>query len=289
MAGSATGCASRVLVADGASQRRPRSPDAPADPELRLRLVPADDWKLTAGVYDEVRGPPARACSRATNGGGAGGARPAGCCGRAPPRCAAWWPRTPRASAGYARYATKQYFDEDFGSGQVDVREVLAVDPAALATLYRYLFDLDLMGSTTLWNVPVDDPLLHWLENPRRAKPEHGDALYVRLVDLPAALSARTYSADVDVVLEVDRPALPLERGPVAAHRWHRRGDLHPHRRPCRPDARRPRPRGRLPGRRRRCVELAGAGRVSRRPRTRCRRPATRSRSDLAPWCPVVF
>ena len=92
---------------------------------------------------------------------------------------------------GYARYATKQSFGDDFGQGKVSVREVMALDPAALATLYRYLFDLDLMGSTELWNVPVDDPLLHWLQNPRRAKPERGDALYVRLVDLPAARSAR--------------------------------------------------------------------------------------------------
>ena len=138
------------------------SPDAPVDPGLRLRLVPAGDWKATAGVYDEVR------------------ARRPGMLGRDD----RWWARAVRdlpalrqgASAlrcvvaedaqgvrGYARYSTKQHFDENFGSGRVDVREVLAVDPAALATLYRYLFDLDLMGTTSLWNVPVDDPLLHWL------------------------------------------------------------------------------------------------------------------------------
>ena len=72
---------------------------------------------------------------------------------------------------GYARYATKQSFGDDFGQGKVSVREVMALDPAALAALYRYLFDLDLMGSTEIWNVPVDDPLLHWLQDPRRAKP----------------------------------------------------------------------------------------------------------------------
>ena len=31
------------------------SRDTPTDPGLRLRLVPAGDWKATAGVYDEVR------------------------------------------------------------------------------------------------------------------------------------------------------------------------------------------------------------------------------------------
>ena len=43
--------------------------------------------------------------------------------------------------------ATKQHFDESFGSGQVDVREVMATDGPALAAVYRYLFDLDLMGT----------------------------------------------------------------------------------------------------------------------------------------------
>src|SRR6476659_2556357 len=114
------------------------SPGTPTDPGLRLRLVPAGDWKATASVYDEVR------------------TRRPGMLGRDE----RWWARAVRdlpalrqgGSAlrcvvaedaqgvrGYARYSTKQNFDESFGSGRVDVREVLAVDPAALATLYRYL------------------------------------------------------------------------------------------------------------------------------------------------------
>ena len=187
-------------------------PDTPADPAVRLRLVAPDDWQLTNGVYDEVA------------------ARRAGMLARDD----RWWRRAvldlpvmregrselrcvlaedDGGVRGYARYTTKQSFGEDFGRGKVSVREVLAVDPAALASLYRYLFDLDLMGTTELWNVPVDDPLLHWLENPRRASPEAGDALYVRLVDLPAALAARTYSADVDLVLDVADPRCPWNEG----------------------------------------------------------------------------
>jgi predicted acetyltransferase len=114
---------------------------------------------------------------------------------------------------GYALYATTQHFDENFGSGDVGVREVMAADAAALAALYRYLFDLDLMGRTSLWNVPVDDPLLHWLQDPRRAKPTLGDGLYVRLVDLDRALEARTYSAAVDVVLDVADARCPWNAG----------------------------------------------------------------------------
>ena len=55
-AGSATGwpvAATAMTVPRSASALRP---GRPADPGLRLRLVPADDWKLTAGVYDTLAG-----------------------------------------------------------------------------------------------------------------------------------------------------------------------------------------------------------------------------------------
>lgn len=194
--------------------RDPRAllPSAPSDPGLRLRLVDAVDWKLTAPVHAEVAG-----------------RRPG-----MPARDERWWERAVLDIAemrdgrselrcvvaeddggvrGYARYSTKQHFDESFGSGEVSVREVMAVDAAALASLYRYLFDLDLMGRTELWNVPVDDPLLHWLQNPRRAKPVLGDGLYVRLVDLDRALRGRTYATRVDVVLEVSDELCPWNAG----------------------------------------------------------------------------
>ncbi len=185
---------------------------APVDPDLRLRLVDAADWKLTAGVYEEV----ARA-------------RPG-----MPERDEAMWVDAARDIAamrqgksalrcvvaedgngvrGYARYATKQSFNDAFGAGTVSVREVLAADPPALAALYRYLFDLDLMGTTSLWNVPVDGPLLHWLANPRKAQPALGDALYVRLVDVGGALARRTYSEDIDVVLDVSDSTCPWNAG----------------------------------------------------------------------------
>lgn len=187
-------------------------PEAPSDDRLRLRLVPTDDWALTAPLYDAMV--PTRPGMLA--------------------RDERWWTRAVRDDEslrqgrsalrcvvveddggvrGYARYATKQSFGDDFGHGVVSVREVLAADPAALATLYRFLFDLDLMGSTELWNLPVDDPLIHWLTNPRRAKPEIGDSLYVRLVDVDRALSARTYATDVDLVLEVADARCPWNAG----------------------------------------------------------------------------
>lgn len=201
----------------GLSMTVPRDPQAlhatvVADPSLRLRLVDAGDWKITAGVYEKV------AASRPGM----------------PARDELWWEdavqdlptmRDGRSALravvaedddgvrAYARYRTQQSSGDAFGKGVVSVREVMGVDPAALAALYRYLFDLDLMGSTELWNRPVDDPLLSWLQNPRRAKPVLGDGLYVRLVDLRRALLGRTYAREVDVVLEVTDATCPWNAG----------------------------------------------------------------------------
>jgi predicted acetyltransferase len=189
-------------------------PDVPRDPALRMRLVPAGDWALTAAVYDGVRAN-----------------RPG-----MPARDEAWWKRAVQdieafregkselrcvvaedagGVRGYARYSTKQDFGDDFGLGKIDVRELVAADLAALAELYRYLFDMDLMGTTHLWNLPTDDPLQFWLANPRRTSPHSVDQLYVRVVDLPTALTARRYATDVSLVLNVVD-----ERCPWNAGRW---------------------------------------------------------------------
>ncbi len=52
--------------------------------------------------------------------------------------------------------------------------------------------------------------------HPRRMRPRIGDGLWVRLVDVGAALSARSYAADGAVVFDVDRRVLPVERRPLA-------------------------------------------------------------------------
>jgi predicted acetyltransferase len=206
------GQASRALSLTVPRNPQALHPSAPSDPGLRLRLVDAADWKLTAGVYADVAGQRPGLPARDDRWWGhAVQDLPSVREGRSALRCVVV--EDDAGVRGYARYSTKDVFGEGPNSGKVMVREVMAVDAAAQATLYRYLFDLDLMGTTHLWNVPVDDPLLHWLQNPRLAKPELGDALYVRLVDLDRALRERTYSAPVDVVLEVADDVCPWNAG----------------------------------------------------------------------------
>ena len=66
---------------------------------------------------------------------------------------------------------------------------------------------------------PVDDPLLHLLADARRARPRVSDGLWVRIIDVPGALTARRYAAPLDVVIEVTDEMCPWNAG-----RWRLRG-----------------------------------------------------------------
>ena len=83
------------------------------------------------------------------------------------------------------------------------VMQLLAAANEAQASLWRFCFDIDLMASTEAWDRPPDDPLPWMLADPRRLKRSLEDGLWVRLVDVAAALSARRYAAQDRLVLEV--------------------------------------------------------------------------------------
>jgi predicted acetyltransferase len=114
---------------------------------------------------------------------------------------------------GYALYSTKQEWQGGISASTAVVRELVAKDAQTKARLWRYLLDLDLMKTVNVYFAGVDDPLLHLLAEPRAAQAKLKDNLWFRLVDVPAALSARPYSTDVDVVLEVADPFCPWNAG----------------------------------------------------------------------------
>ena len=86
--------------------------------------------------------------------------------------------------------------------------------PAARLALARRVVDLDLMGTTKLENIGVDDPILGWVGGPRGTGDiKTWDSTWVRLVDLAAAWSLRAYDADCDVVVEVEDRYAPWNAG----------------------------------------------------------------------------
>jgi predicted acetyltransferase len=110
---------------------------------------------------------------------------------------------------GYAAYRFEASWDND-PNGTVHVTDLVTVSPAARAVLWRYLLDVDLVDTIKAWVVPVDEPLRWLLRESRRMRVTRlGDSLWVRVLDAPAALSARTYATSGRVVFEVLDPIRP--------------------------------------------------------------------------------
>jgi predicted acetyltransferase len=111
-------------------------------------------------------------------------------------------------AVGYAYYRTRWTT-----GGATEVLRVHAADLAGHVALWEFLLDQDLMQETRYRRLPSDDPLLALLLDHRQARPTVTDGLWVRLVDVPRALEARTYEREVDVVLGVQDEFCPWNAG----------------------------------------------------------------------------
>lgn len=188
----------------------------------------------------------------------------------------------------YARYMTKSHWADGGPDSTVVVREVEGRDPAALATVWAYLLDIDLSARVEIRNRPVDDALLGLLVELRRAQPTLGDGIYVRIMDVGAALAARTYATPVDVVLEVRDDFCPWNAG-----RWRLVGDATGARCDRTEDAAdvaldvREVGAAYLGGTS--LHGLADAGLVTEHSPGAVRELSAALRHEPAPWCPIVF
>ena len=81
--------------------------------------------------------------------------------------------------------------------------ELIPATDEAHAALWRYCFDVDLIWRVSYDLTPVDDPLWWMLADPRRLKRTRYDAIWLRIVDVPTALSARKYASAGKLVIEV--------------------------------------------------------------------------------------
>jgi predicted acetyltransferase len=107
------------------------------------------------------------------------------------------WTHEGEAQA-YATYRVKNDWDDDAGSpsGYVRVRELHATSPLALKEMWRFMFGIDLVVHIKAFAQPMDDPLFFMLAEPRRLQTQVEDGLWLRVVDVRAALEGRSYSAD---------------------------------------------------------------------------------------------
>jgi predicted acetyltransferase len=113
----------------------------------------------------------------------------------------------------YAVYTMKHEWPRSIPTGTVDVKESMASTSDGYAAIWRYVFDIDLVSTVTAWNRPPDEPLMLLLREPRRLRAGLVDGLWVRLVDIPAALGARRYALDGRLVVEVSDAFRPATAG----------------------------------------------------------------------------
>jgi predicted acetyltransferase len=184
----------------------------PAEPLGRIRLVDRDEaMGLIPPVYEAVRGP--------------------GTLGR---NDAKWredllddqeWYRTRSgvkfravlevdgAVRGYAIYRIKTDWDDRGPNNTLFTLEVLGLDAAAERALWEWLFSIDLIGHVKGWSGPVPHPLLLQLTEPRRLGLTIRDGLLLRLIDMPAALEARSYNGSGSLAFELTDEFCPWNAG----------------------------------------------------------------------------
>jgi predicted acetyltransferase len=117
------------------------------------------------------------------------------------------------AAEGYALYRVKSEWEDGFSKGEVKVMEVSAATAAAELALWRFLHGIDLTVLVDAFAVDPASPLLLTARDPRALGLRLGDALWLRLVDLDAALRARAYKEGTSVVLEVRDELCPWNAG----------------------------------------------------------------------------
>ncbi len=108
----------------------------------------------------------------------------------------------------YARYKVNETVVQRVDASELQVHDLAASTAAGYARIWQFLASIDLVGTLKAGDRPVDEPL-PWLLTDRRAarQSDRADFGWARLLDVPAALSGRRYSAPGRCVLEVLDPA----------------------------------------------------------------------------------
>jgi predicted acetyltransferase len=119
----------------------------------------------------------------------------------------------------YAIYRQFPQFEAGVSAARLQAIEVVAATPQATAEIWRFVLDVDWYATLEASLLPPDHALFSLLATPRRAQFRMGDSLWVRLVDVGAALSGRTYAKDDRLVFAVRDAVCPWNDG-----RWRLEG-----------------------------------------------------------------
>ena len=112
----------------------------------------------------------------------------------------------------YAIYRIKLGWEDGYSQSQVRLLETLAATPAAARELWRFVFGIDLIVQIRGKYDPAS-PLFLLMTDPRSLQLRVSEGLWLRFVDIDAALAGRTYHGDDSVVIEVRDSFCPWNEG----------------------------------------------------------------------------
>jgi predicted acetyltransferase len=185
---------------------------------------------------------------------------------------------------GYALYRHAPNFAEGLTAGRIVAIEVLARSLEAERTLWRYLTSIEWASAVKARLLPLDSRLFWILAQPAQMKMRVGDGVWVRLLDVGKALSARSYSASGPITFQVADDFCSWNAG-----RWKLEDGV----------AKKTRADADLA-----CdvtalgsvylggftfAQLVRGGRVEELKKGAAARADSMFRTDLLPWCPEVF
>lgn len=119
---------------------------------------------------------------------------------------------------GFVAYRRKTSWDTHGNpEGAARVDDLFAATPTAYASLWRHVLGLDLVRKVEASDRPADEPLRWMVKDPRSVRVVAcNDDLWVRVLDVPRALSSRSYAAPGRLVLEVADGFRPQTAGRYA-------------------------------------------------------------------------
>lgn len=186
--------------------------------------------------------------------------------------------------AAYALYRHHGGWEQGIPTGSLRVIEAIGMTPEATRVLWRYLFDVDLVARIEAALLPLDHPLVLLASEPARLRLRLAPGLWIRILDVAAALAARTYASDGPLVFELADAFCPSNEG-----RW-RLADGTAERTDEEPELSLDAAAlgsAYLGGFS--FTQLARAGHVKELRDGALARADAMFRSDTAPWCPEIF
>ncbi|MBJ7594588.1 MAG: GNAT family N-acetyltransferase [Candidatus Dormibacteraeota bacterium] len=104
---------------------------------------------------------------------------------------------------GFANYRVELRWADGLSDGIVHLTELTALNLDAHLALWQHVLEMDLIEHVEMWRFWLDDPLQQLVADPRRLRVSTRDDLHLRVVDVVALLSARRYSREDSLVIEV--------------------------------------------------------------------------------------